>query len=238
MIIQLPIPVRKLDARLLKNKRISIRNFFRMVYSFRDLRKKAREHEINLLKAQIQPHFLFNTLNCINATVPPQHEATRELIARLADTFRYALLSTKEELVPLSGELDFIRNYLQLEKERFGNRLQFHISEHGAAGMMIAPMLLQPLVENAIVHGIGPSAKGGTVTVCCHGQGDRMLISVSDDAIPFEGSPEKLLCGKGIGLKNTATRIEKIYGEKIHIEKNTGGGLQFSFRIPLRSAED
>lgn len=294
MIVQLPIPVRKLNFGLLKDKKTIIRNFihavciivpatcwfmlliwlmkrpellrsdsggiasfpalavllfviaFTAIYlarsyiSFYDrrsgekeLKRMALENEIDMLKAQIQPHFLFNTLNCINATVPPQNEATRELIAQLADTFRYALLSTKEEMVPLKEELGFIRNYLQLEKQRFGDRLSICISEEGTEEVMIAPMLLQPLVENAIMHGIGPAVNGGRVTICCHRKQDHMLISVSDDAIPFNGCLEKLLCGKGVGLKNTAVRIEKIYRQKIRIQKNEANGLTFSFTIPV-----
>lgn len=196
--------------------------------------KKAYENEINFLKAQIQPHFLFNTLNQISATVPPQHEATRELIARLADTFRYALRSTREELVPLKDELGFIRNYLELEKERFGNRLSIRIAAEGVQHVMIAPMLLQPLVENAIAHGISPSIKGGTVSIHCRQQQDKLIISVSDDAIPFEGNTVELMKnGKGVGLKNTALRIDRIYQETIHIQKNNPGGLTFSFAIPF-----
>ncbi len=187
------------------------------------------ENEINMLKAQIEPHFLFNTLNRISATVPPQHEATRELIARLADTFRYALRSTKEEKVPLQDELCFIRNYLELEKARFGNRLAIRIEAGNISNVMIAPMLLQPLVENAIAHGISPSVNGGTVSITCCRQSDRLLISVSDDALPFQGNLEKLLCCNGVGLKNTAIRIERIYRQKIRIEKNIPGGLTFSF---------
>lgn len=299
MIVQLPIPVRKLNFGFLKDKKTIIRTIIHIVcvvipatcwfmlliwllqytqlfrsdagsnatlltpavlmflFAFfaiqllkkysnpyyrrmheKELGRKALEHEINMLKAQIQPHFLFNTLNCINATVPPQHEATRELIARLADTFRYALRSTKEEMVPLRDELGFIRNYLQLEKERFGSRLTINIAEECCEHVMIAPMLLQPLVENAIEHGISPSLNGGTVSICCRRNNSRILISVSDDAIPFEGSMEKLLCGKGVGLKNTAIRIERIYGQKIRIEKNQRGGLTFSFEIPLVYQED
>lgn len=203
----------------------------------RELKIKAMQNEVQLLKAQIEPHFLFNTLNCISATVPPQHEATRKLISRLADTFRYALRSTKEEMVPLCDELAFIGNYLELEKERFGNRLQIRIATEGIGDVMIAPMLLQPLVENAIEHGIAPAVKGGTVSISCCRDGNRMLISVSDDAVPFKGELNKLLCCQGVGLKNTALRIERIYRQKIRIQRNNPGGLIFSFAIPLTDQE-
>lgn len=199
----------------------------------RELDQKAMENEINMLKAQIEPHFLFNTLNRISATVPPQHESIRELIARLADTFRYALRATKEEMVPLKDEIGFIRNYLQLEQERFGNRLSVKIIDENIQDVMIAPMLLQPLVENAIVHGIGSSVKGGTISISCRRLDKRMLISVSDNGLPFEGDLEKLLCCNGVGLKNTAIRIERIYQQSIKIERNNPGGLTFSFFVPV-----
>ena len=193
-----------------------------------------RRNEIDLLKAQIQPHFLFNTLNRISATVPPQQEATRELIAKLADTFRYALRATKEEMVPLKDELAFIRTYLELEKERFGNRLSIRISDAGTDGVMIAPMLLQPLVENAVAHGISASVKGGSVTIICKRKDNLMLISIGDDAMPFRGDVSMLMNGPGVGLKNTALRIERIYQEQIRIEKNKPAGLIFSFSIPIK----
>src|SRR5690606_28714362 len=121
----------------------------------------AYQSEINALKAQIQPHFLFNTLNSISASLPPQQERTRILIAKLADTFRYALQATQETLVPLSSELEFIQIYLTLEQARFGKRLRFHIeADPGLERTQVPPLLLQPLVENALKHAIEPSLEG------------------------------------------------------------------------------
>ncbi len=127
----------------------------------KELADAAFRSEINALKAQIQPHFLFNTLNSISASVPIEQEPTRELIARLADTFRYSLYCTEHEWVPLKEEIRYIRTMLELEHSRFRERLAFSISPlNGSENVLIPAMLLQPVVENAIRHGISPSING------------------------------------------------------------------------------
>ncbi|WP_276481371.1 sensor histidine kinase [Paraflavitalea pollutisoli] len=196
-------------------------------------RELANQGDVQVLKAQIQPHFLFNTLNRINATIPPQQEQTRELIAKLADTFRYALQATKEDEVQLSDELHFIRTYLELEKERFADRLQVSIEACPAAmNARIAPMLLQPLIENAVIHGVGPCIDGGLISLHCRQVTDRIEICISNTGSRYIGPLEWLLEGKGIGLRNTILRLDKIYQQQMHIEKNDAGGLTFSFSIP------
>jgi signal transduction histidine kinase len=195
----------------------------------------AYQSEVEALKAQIQPHFLFNTLNSISATVRPEQEATRVLIAKLADTFRYALRSTTEDLVPLSAELQFIDTYLSLEKERFTDRLQVEIiAEETIADTLIPPMLLQPLVENAIKHGIGPSRRGGNVQVVCREQNGFVAVRVSDSGMGYDGELSNLGSGGGIGLKNTMLRLEKLYQQKMQISRNQPSGLSFSFNIPIQ----
>lgn len=208
------------------------------VHQARERRWKARANQgdVQILKAQIQPHFLFNTLNRINASIPPQQEHTRELIAKLADTFRYALQATKEDEVPLADELHFIKTYLELEKERFGERLQVSI-EAGSELMQvkIAPMLLQPLIENAVIHGIGPAVQGGSISLRCRTLQGKVQICISNTGAHYMGPVDWLLQGKGVGLRNTVLRLEKIYQEQMHIEKNTTGGLTFTFSIPAAS---
>lgn len=195
----------------------------------------AYQSEVEALKAQIQPHFLFNTLNSISATVRPEQEATRVLIAKLADTFRYALRSTTEDLVPLSAELQFIDTYLSLEKERFTDRLEVEIiAEETIADTLIPPMLLQPLVENAIKHGIGPSRRGGNVQVVCREQNGFVAVRVSDSGMGYDGELSNLGSGGGIGLKNTMLRLEKLYQQKMQISRNQSSGLSFSFNIPIQ----
>lgn len=194
----------------------------------------AYQAEVGALKAQIQPHFLFNTLNSISATVLPEQEATRILIAKLADTFRYALRSTREDLVPLASELQFIENYLALEKERFTHRLQVEIlADETVTDAAIPPMLLQPLVENAIKHGIGPSKTGGKLKIACRESHGFVAIYVCDSGIGYEGDLSAMTKFGGIGLRNTMLRLEKLYNEKIQISRHKPSGLIFSFKIPI-----
>jgi LytS/YehU family sensor histidine kinase len=201
----------------------------------KELLQLAYQSEVNVLKAQIQPHFLFNTLNSISASVPPEQEKTRELIAKLADTFRFSLKSSQLELVPLHEEIDFIQNCLELEQHRFGKRLavEYHLDEQ-IADVLVPPMLLQPIVENAIKHGIAPSIKGGKISITCVKDKNRVLISVSDTGIgrlaTFYDNDFN-----GIGLKNTSSRLWRLYEEKIKIENNEPSGLRFSFHLPIES---
>ncbi|WP_316813790.1 sensor histidine kinase [Pedobacter heparinus] len=198
-----------------------------------ELRDLAYRGEINALKAQIQPHFLFNTLNSISASLPAEQEHSRVLIARLADTFRYALLSTQQDLAPLSQELDFMHTYLSLEKGRFGKRLAYSIEcAEGAEEVLIPPMLLQPFVENAIKHGIEPSIEGGSVSIRCIKESNAAGIYIENTGSPYIGNPEDLFLGKGVGVKNTAKRLENQFGEKLQIFVNDQGGLTIHFRIP------
>lgn len=193
----------------------------------------AHQSEINALKAQIQPHFLFNTLNSISASVPPQQENTRILIAKLADTFRYALQATQEILVPLSSELDFIRMYLDLEQARFGKRLQFRIeADPGLDRILVPPLLLQPLVENALKHAIEPSLEGGRVDILCQLHNGKAHIIISNSGNPYQGDIAQIFTEGGIGLSNTAKRLAYHFGERLNVERNSYGGLRVSFRIP------
>lgn len=212
-------------------------HFFRQreaqIQQEKELRELAYHGEIAALKAQIQPHFLFNTLNSISASVPQQQESTRELIARLADTFRYALTATLEDRVPLSLELDFIRTYLSLEQQRFGKRLevQIHTGEQ-VTGLPIPPMLLQPLVENALKHGIEPCITGGRITIACTREGERVKISVANTGAPYEGPVQGIFKSNGVGLRNTAGRLRKLYDEPLEVSREAGE-LAFTFFIPI-----
>jgi two-component system, LytTR family, sensor kinase len=206
----------------------------RQIQKEKELMQLAYQSEVNALKAQIQPHFLFNTLNSISASVPPDQEETRELIAKLADTFRFSLKSSQLDLVPLQEEISFIQNCLELEAYRFKKRLevQFEVDEQ-VLDVLIPPMLLQPIVENAIKHGISPSVKGGIIKVACIKDSEKVLIAVSDTGVGRLASfYDKDF--EGIGLKNTSSRLWRHYQEKIQIEDNTPSGLRFSFHIPLQ----
>jgi LytS/YehU family sensor histidine kinase len=199
------------------------------------LKDLAYQSEIKALKSQIEPHFLFNTLNSISASVPPEMEKTRVMIAQLADTFRHALRSSEKTFVTLEEEMEFLRNWLSLEKHRFDNRLVVHFDlEDQIMQTQIPPMILQPLVENALNHGISPKVDGGSVTIGCKKKDEFVSIWVSDTGIGYKADLKTMLT-EGIGLSNVYKRLQLVYNQSLVVERNPEG-LRLSFKIPLAKA--
>lgn len=197
----------------------------------------ALKSELTALKAQLNPHFLYNTFNTISASVPPGQEYTRELIATLADLFRYQLRATRTELVGLEEELAFVDNYLTLEKARYGDRLRVKIAvPETLREAQLPPMLLQPLVENAIRHGIAPRVEGGEVRISARQVEEQLELEIVDNGVGAD--PETLAQTKGFGLANTRRRLDLLYQEALHIESPATGGLLLRFRIPLTYATE
>jgi hypothetical protein len=200
----------------------------------KDLMQTAYNSELNALKAQIQPHFLFNTLNSISASVPKEMEHTRELIAKLADTFRYSLTASEADKITLAQELDFTKTVLDLEKERLKKRLEVEYKvDESLLQMALPPMLLQPITENAIKHGIAPKVEGGKISISIQKVGDRAQFTISDTGVGYNGSLDVAIFTKGIGLRNTNLRLQKTYGESIQVQHNKPAGLIFIFCIPI-----
>lgn len=198
------------------------------------LLRLAHAAELNTLKAQIQPHFLFNTLNSISASVPSAQEHTRMLIAHLADVFRFAMNVSDKEYITLGKEIEFIQHFLALEQQRFGDRLavDFHFNTQ-LAHYPVPPMLLQPLVENAIKHGIAKSVEGGTITISIQVGEQAVLFEVSDTGKGINGTLPGQLFSKGIGLENTRQRLRRVYGTELRIVPNTPKGVRVQFALPL-----
>jgi LytS/YehU family sensor histidine kinase len=198
------------------------------------LLRLAHTAELHTLKAQIQPHFLFNTLNSISASVPSSQEHTRTLIAQLADVFRFAMNVTDKESIPLEKELQFIRNFLALEQQRFGDRLtvSYNVDET-LAGYPVPPMLLQPLVENAIKHGIAGSVEGGHIALTIQRNAGQVHFEISDTGKGINGTPQEKLFGKGIGLDNTRQRLLRLYGSHLHISNGSPKGCLVQFSLPI-----
>ncbi|MEM1000633.1 MAG: histidine kinase [Bacteroidota bacterium] len=195
-----------------------------------ELREVALRSELTALKAQLNPHFLYNTFNTISASVPREMESTRELIATLADLFRYQLRASKAERVPLEDEINFVRQYLELEKARFGERLRIDIDlQPGTTQILIPPMLIQPLVENAVKHGISPKIEGGTVRIATRIVGKQLLILVSDTGVGMGTT----INGSGVGLHNTRQRLLHQFNSELHLSENSPSGVQAQFSIPL-----
>lgn len=200
-----------------------------------ELRELAFQSEINALKTQIEPHFFFNTLNSISASVPPTLEKTRVLIAQLADTFRYALRVSESQFVPLADELEFLKTWLALEKQRFGERLIINYQVHeNVLSVMVPPMILQPIVENALNHGLSPKISGGTVTIKCEAKPDSVYIAVSDTGVGYSGDLDEIL-NKSVGLNNISRRLRLLYNQPLNVHRQHEG-LLFSFHIPLQAA--
>ena len=207
-----------------------------------ELQTKAREQELAALKAQVNPHFLFNTLNSISAAVKTSPEHTRDMIAQLSDLLRYALAGTQRDAVSLRDELQFAEAYLELEAHRFSDRLQVNVDvqvNDDALDAPVPPMVLQPLVENAIKHGIAPSETGGTVTLCITPEDDRIQVKVTDTgAGPDTDDP--LAASTGIGLTNTHQRLRQTFGPEAALQTaaREPQGFAVWFTIPREEKDE
>jgi len=191
--------------------------------------------ELQVLKMQLQPHFLFNTLNTIYNLAPQNSRKAQSMIARLSDLLRLSLDHVSSNMVPLQQELEFLDNYLDIEKTRFEERLQVvrNIAPE-ALDAAVPNLLLQPLVENAIRHGIGKKASGGTIEIQAIKAGDRLKISITDDG----RNPPTLSSGGGIGLANTRARLTQLFGSDFYFElRPCGEGAQVYIDLPFQSSE-
>lgn len=201
-----------------------------------ELWARAREQELAVLKAQINPHFLFNTLNSVSATLRRDPAQAREMIAKLAELMRYALDSSDRDLVPLRDEIDFTRQYLELERHRFSDRLDVQVdidTEDEALETPVPPIILQPLVENALRHGIAPSESGGTVALRVE-QDDRLLVRVEDTGVGPGDEDPLSASDDSTGLANTSARLQHTYGtdSALQTTKNTPSGFIVWFSLP------
>src|ERR1700730_6118010 len=170
----------------------------------------ARDAELKALKAQINPHFLFNSLNSISALTSIDAARAREMCILLADFLRMTLGLGEKAVVPLREELELLQRFLAIEKVRFGERL--HVDTHietQAETCMLPPLLLQPLVENAIIHGVATLPAGGSVRLAAECSGGRLHLSVENSVDPDAPAPRK----GGLGLANVRLRLEARYGQ-------------------------
>ena len=201
-----------------------------------DLRAQAARAELAALQARINPHFLFNTLNVISSLVADDPDGAEEMITLLADLFRYTLRTSGARLVPFQDEVLFVQKYLSIEKARFGERLRtsFEISD-GCGDVQVPGLILQPIVENAVLHGIGPKAGGGLVRVRASMRSDDLEIEVSDDGT--SRASYDAFFQEGHALTNVRDRIATLYsgGGRIAIAPRPGGGTNVTLRLPARA---
>jgi len=194
--------------------------------------------ELDTLKLQLSPHFLFNALNSAVALIGSDREAAEKMVSELSDFLRMVLSGSMENEVPLDRELELLQHYLRIQRVRFQDKLnvEFDISDE-ARRAMVPSLLLQPLLENAIRHGIGPRATPGRIWVSAHRAGDMLAMQVVDDGVGANArKPRERSRGTGLGLANTATRLIHLYADAHQFEAGPrdGGGFAVKLLIPFR----
>jgi LytS/YehU family sensor histidine kinase len=200
------------------------------------LEAKLAQTQLQILKMQLQPHFLFNTLNAISALIHQDVELADRMIARLGDLLRTTLDNANQQEVSFSQELDFIQPYLEIEKARLGTRLTVDLDVDPAVMDAKVPnLILQPLVENAIRHGIAARPGPGRIRIRAGRSNGLLHLAVSDSGPGLQAPPVAL---KGIGLNNTRARLEKLYGARQRLDLTTGpdGGLAVVITIPYQES--
>jgi LytS/YehU family sensor histidine kinase len=200
------------------------------------LKALATEAELKALKAQINPHFLFNTLNTIAELIHTDSERAEATVERLAEMFRYVLAGSERGLVPLAEELAFLDGYLEIERVRFGDQLRVTCGIAAETLDLLVPSLvLQPLVENTVRHGRG--ADGSIVLgIDIQTDGDRAVIAISDQG-PGMPAGHKIGEGPGHGLYNVDQRLRKTYGQEygLEISANQPQGTIVKLSVPARA---
>ena len=206
------------------------------------IEKKLEEQERLLMQArmdalisQINPHFLFNTLNTVSSLTRFDPESARTVLLKLASILRRRLKS-QTHFAPLKQELEFIDDYLDIEVVRFGrDKLQIRKEiEPETLEMVMPSMILQPLVENAIRHGIAPKIEGGTITLRAWRRNGRLRVEVSDDGVGIPDGRSRDVFESGIGISNVRERLKVLFGQDFHlaIDSKSGKGTSILFEIP------
>jgi LytS/YehU family sensor histidine kinase len=198
-----------------------------------ELKALAREAEVRAIKAQIQPHFLFNSLNSISALIVVDPAKAREMLLRLAEFLRKTLKLAATQTVAVGEEIALVEDFLAIEQVRFGSRLRFFKDVDAEAFQrVLPPLLLQPLVENAIKHGIANMVEGGTIALEVQHRGSRLILSVTN---PCDSeSPSQV--PHGVGLENVRSRLRALYGNEARLDiKKTHSLFRAEISLPVNS---
>ena len=193
------------------------------------------EARLRSLQAQIEPHFLYNTLANVVGMIDTQPVKARHMLERFIDYLRASLDASRADSATLGAELDLVAAYLDVLAVRMGPRLRYHYEiEAGCRDIVIAPMLLQPVVENAVSHGLEPKVEGGDITVRAFRQQGQLFIEVSDTGAGLSGAPVKP--GGGVGLSNLRARLRSLYDDAAQVQllENQPCGLTLRIVLPLQ----
>lgn len=219
-----------------KNAKIREREAFELKVQASELAQQLATAQLSSLKMQLQPHFLFNTLGAIMVLIQQQKTAQAQaMVEKLGDLLRLTLEDVEAQEVPLWRELEFLRLYLSIEQVRFEDRLRVQITPSTALSEVLVPhMVLQPIVENAVRHGLGQSEEAVTIKVEAACSNGALNLIVSDDGPGLLSSrPGRT----GIGLANTRNRLARLYGDGAHltIEPESGRGVRVKITLPIRT---
>lgn len=203
-----------------------------------ELERQFTNAQLQALKMQLHPHFLFNALHTISGLVHQDPHTAERMIARLSDFLRLSLEDSAVQKVPLDEELRFLDLYLDIERVRFEDRLTVRFAiDAGAREAMVPNLLLQPLVENSIRHGIAHRLADGLIVIGVRHLGETLRISVLDNG-PGPDLSSTLPLSEGVGLSNTRARLERLYGDRqqLTLRSPAGGGLEVEIVIPFETA--
>lgn len=202
-----------------------------------ELKIQAQQAKLQMLRYQINPHFLFNTLASISALIRDgKNDSADEMLDRMSDLLRLTLESSPIDMVSLEEELETLEMYVEIEKVRFGSRLDYQFNADQASLLVLTPsLILQPLVENSIKHAISCSQKGGSITLTARVKGNRLNIRLADSGAPDSGQADHVgPSGTHLGLSNVRKRLASIYSDdhEFVINKSKNGGMTVEISLP------
>lgn len=202
------------------------------------LETRLARAELQVLRMQLHPHFLFNTLHAIGTLMHRDVDAAERMLTRLSDLLRVTIEHAGRHEVPLRQEIEFLERYLEIERTRFADRLEVAVHvEADALDLAVPHLVLQPLVENAIRHGIAPRAGPGLIEVRAERADGWLELSVRDDGRGLDAGAGE---GEGVGLSNTRARLAQMYGDRhtFELRSRASGGVEVSITIPARPSDE
>ena len=206
-----------------------------------ELRRQMAEYELQVLKLQLHPHFLFNAMNGIATLIAREPKTAREMLIRLSDLLRLALSRSAENEVALRDEIEFVKAYLEIERMRFGERLKVELLIDPASLEARVPnMIIQPLVENAIEYGIARTRSGGTLGLATQCVEDRLrILIVNDGPRAANADTDAGRSGSGIGMSTARSRLGRLYGDafRLRLEERAQGGATLFLEVPRRTGD-
>lgn len=208
---------------------------YRYFAQFQDRERQVARLQLQVLKAQLHPHFLFNTLHTISAMMHEDVRSADRMLARLSELLRMVLKGIDQQEVRLAEELAFVQIYLQIERVRFGERLETRIeADRETLDAMVPALFLQPLVENCLRHGLVPQHAGSLIVIGAKREGDELVLRVADNGRGLTDS----VVQEGLGMANTRKRLDHLYPHRssFRMEPSTPSGLVVTARLPYRIA--